>query len=129
MLGLDEFTIHKGHGHYRLVISAPELGIILDVLPDRSKESLETGFTQRGTAWCDNVEVCCADMWDAYHTVAKTKLPNAQLVVDRFHVTKNLNDAVTHRPAHDSENRLIEATQAILKGCPLAARQEPRKAD
>jgi len=40
VLGLDEFTIHKGHGHYRLVISAPELGIILDVLSDRSKESL-----------------------------------------------------------------------------------------
>ena len=31
VLGLDEFTIHKGHGHYRLVISAPELGIVLDV--------------------------------------------------------------------------------------------------
>ena len=37
VLGLDEFTIHKGHGHYRLVISAPELGCILDVLPDRNK--------------------------------------------------------------------------------------------
>ena len=44
VLGLDEFTIHKGHGHYRLVISAPELGIALDVLPDRSKESLEAWF-------------------------------------------------------------------------------------
>lgn len=41
VLGLDEFTIHKGHGHYRLVISAPELGVILDVLPDRNKETLE----------------------------------------------------------------------------------------
>jgi transposase len=115
-LGLDEFTIHKGHGHFRLVISAPELGIILDVLPDRSKESLETWFTQRGTAWCANVEVCCADMWDAYHTVAKTKLPNAQPVVDRFHVTKNLNDAVT-TARRTIQKQADEATQAILKGC------------
>jgi len=59
-LGLDEFTIHKGHGHSRLVISASELGIVLDVLPDRSKESLKAWFEQRGTAWCDYVGVCCA---------------------------------------------------------------------
>jgi transposase len=116
VLGLDEFTIHKGHGHFRLVISAPELGIVLDVLPDRSKESLEAWFAQRGTAWCDYVEVCCADMWDAYHTVAKTKLPHAQPVVDRFHVTKNLNDAVT-TARRTIQKQADEATQAILKGC------------
>ena len=116
VLGLDEFTIHKGHGHYRLVISAPELGCILDVLPDRNKESLEAWFEQRGTAWCAAVEVCCADMWDAYHTVAKTKLPNAQRVVDRFHVTKNLNDAVT-TARRTIQKQADEATQALLKGC------------
>jgi transposase len=116
VLGLDEFTIHKGHGHYRLVISAPELGCILDVLPDRNKETLEAWFAQRGTAWCAAVEVCCADMWDAYHTVAKTKLPNAQRVVDRFHVTKNLNDAMT-TARRTIQKQADEATQALLKGC------------
>lgn len=116
VLGLDEFTIHKGHGHYRLVISAPELGVILDVLPDRNKETLEAWFDQRGPAWCAAVEVCCADMWDAYHTVAKTKLPNAQRVVDRFHVTKNLNEAVT-TARRTIQRQADEATQALLKGC------------
>jgi transposase len=116
VLGLDEFTIHKGHGHYRLVISAPDLGVILDVLPDRSKATLEAWFEQRGPTWCDYVEVCCADMWDAYHTVAKTKLPKAQRVVDRFHVTKNLNDAVT-AARRTIQKQADEATQALLKGC------------
>lgn len=116
MLSLDEFTIHKGHGHYRLVISAPELGVVLDVLPDRHKETLEAWLDQRGPAWCAAVEVCCADMWDAYHTVAKTKLPNAQRVVDRFHVTKNLNDAVT-AARRTIQRQADEATRALLKGC------------
>ena len=116
VLGLDEITIHKGRGHYRLVISAPELGIVLDVLPDRSKETLEAWFEQRGTAWCDDVEVCCAATWDAYHTVAKTKLPNAQRVVDRFHVTKNLTDAVT-TARRTIQKQADEAPQALLKGC------------
>ena len=115
VLCLDEITIHKGHGHYRLVISAPELGWVLDVLADRLKETLEAWFDQRGTAWCAQVEVCCADMWDAYHTVAKTKLPHAQCVVDRFHVTKNLTDAVT-KARRTIQKQADEATQALLKG-------------
>ena len=84
MLCLDEITIHKGHGHYRLVISAPELGLVLDILPDRTKESLEAWFEARGGAWCAQVAVCCADMWDAYHSVAQAKLPQAQRVSIAF---------------------------------------------
>ena len=30
------------------------------------------------------MEVCCADMWDAYHEAAQAKLPNAQQTVDRL---------------------------------------------
>jgi transposase len=115
VLCLDEITIHKGHGHYRLVISAPELGLVLDVLPDRNKETLEAWFDRRGSAWCAQVEACCADMWDAYHGVAKAKLPNAQPVVDRFHVMKNLTDAVT-KARRSIQNQADEATQAVLKG-------------
>ena len=116
VLGLAEFTIHKGHGHYRLVISAPELGIVLDVLSDRSKETLEAWFEQRGTAWCEQVEECCADMWDAYHTTAKSKLSKAQMVVDHFHVMKNLTDAVT-TARRTIQKQADEAPQALLKGC------------
>ena len=115
MLCLDEITIHKGHGHYRLVISAPELGLVLDVLADRNKETLEAWFEQRGSVWCAQVETCCADMWDAYHTVAQAKLPHAQRVVDRFHVMKNLTDAVT-KARRTIQKQADQATQAILKG-------------
>jgi transposase len=115
VLCLDEITTHKGHGHFRLVISAPELGLVLDLLADRSKESLETWLQQRGPAWCTNVETCCADMWDAYHTVAKNLLPQAQRVVDRFHVMKNLTDAIT-KARRTIQRQADEATQAVLKG-------------
>jgi transposase len=115
VLCLDEITIHKGHGHYRLVISAPELGLVLDILPDRNKETLAAWLDARGVAWCEQVEVCCADMWDAYHGVAQAKLPNAQRVVDRFHVMKNLTDAVT-KARRTIQKQADEATRAILKG-------------
>jgi len=116
VLCLDEITLHKGHGSYCLVISAPELGIVLDVLPDRRQESLATWFDQRGPEWCGQVEVWCADMWDAYHLTARAKLPNARPVVDRFHVMKNLNDAVS-QARRTIQRQADQATRKVLKGC------------
>lgn len=112
----DEIAPHKGHGSYELVIYAPELGIVLDVLKDRKKASLEDWFRARGVPWCAHVEVYCSDMWDQYHEAAQAHLPNALPVVDRFHVMKNLNDAVTK--ARRAIQRLAPAEQhEILKGC------------
>jgi transposase len=116
VLCLDEIAQHKGHGSYRLVISAPELGIILDVLSERTKEALQAWLDERGDEWCAQVEVCCADMWDAYHEAVKEKLPQARRVVDRFHVMKNLNDALS-KTRRTIQNQADEGTKARLKGC------------
>lgn len=116
VLGLDEVAPHKGHGRYRLIISAPELGLVLDILPDRHKSTLEKWFDERGPEWCAQVEVCCADMWEQYHEVAQAKLPRAKLTVDRFHVMKNLNDALS-QARRAIQKQADEITQAVLKGC------------
>jgi transposase len=115
ILCLDEIAPHKGGGRYYLIISAPELGIVLDVLKDRKKATLEAWFDKRGPAWCAAVEVCCADMWDAYHEAAQAKLRNARLTVDRFHLMKNLTNAVT-KARRTIQKQADEATKAILKG-------------
>ena len=116
MICLDEISLRRGHGEYVLVISAPELGLVLDVLPDRNKETLEKWLDERGKAWCEAIEVACSDMWDAYQTVAADKLPNARRIVDRFHVMKNLNDALT-KARRAIQKDADENTKEILKGC------------
>ena len=115
VLCLDEIAPHKGHGHYSLVISAPALGIVLDVLKNRKKETLEAWLDERGTEWCAAVEVCCADMWDAYPEAARAKLPQARLTVDRFHVMKNLTEAVT-AARRAIQKQADETTRELLKG-------------
>ncbi|MEK9139253.1 MAG: transposase [Bacteroidota bacterium] len=81
----DEITLYKGYGKFVLVISAPELGLVLDILEDRSQETLLNWLEKRGPEWCAAVKVACSDMWDAYQEAAAQKLPNARRVVDRFH--------------------------------------------
>lgn len=115
VLCLDEIAVKKGHGQYKLVISAPELGIVLDLLNERRQETLEAWFEARGEAWCDQVEVCCADMWDAYHQAAQAKLRHARQVVDRFPLMKNLTDALTSA-RRTLQKQADEATKARLKG-------------
>jgi len=127
---LDEISLHRGHGQYVLVISAPELGLVLDVLPNRDKETLEKWLDERGKDWCAAVEVACSDMWDAYQNVAAVKLPNARCTVDRFHVMKNLNDALT-KARRSIQKDADENTKNILKGCrwPLVKTKENLKAE
>lgn len=114
-LCLDEITPHKGLGPYYLIISAPGLGLVLDVLPDRKKASLEAWFAARGAEWCAQVSVCCADMWDAYHIAAQVALPNARLVVDRFHLAQNLSFAVS-QARRAIQNAAPPEVRAALKG-------------
>jgi transposase len=99
-----------------LVIYAPELGVVLDVLKDRKKATLEEWFQARGVPWCAHVEVYCSDMWDQYHEAAQANLPKALAVVDRFHVMKNLNDAVT-KARRAIQRKATPEQQEILKGC------------
>jgi len=108
--------MRRGHGEYVLVISAPELGLVLDVLPDRNKATLEKWLDERGKTWCEAIEVACSDMWDAYQTVAAGKLPHARRIVDRFHVMKNLNEALT-KARRAIQKEADEDIKELLKGC------------
>jgi len=108
--------LHRGHGKFILVISAPELGLVLDVLEDRSKENLLKWLDERGSEWCAAVKIACSDMWDAYQEAAEQKLPNARRVVDRFHVMKNLNEALT-KARRAIQKDADETIQEMLKGC------------
>jgi transposase len=112
----DEISLHRGHGKFVLVISAPEIGLVLDVLSDRSKETLEKWLDERGKEWCAVIQVACSDMWDAYQEVAAKKLPNAKRIVDRFHVMKNLNEALT-KARRAIQKDADEHTKEVLKGC------------
>jgi len=112
----DEISLHKGHGKYVLVISAPELGLVLDILPDRKKETLEKWLDERGKEWCGSIEAACSDMWDAYQEAAAEKMPKAKRIVDRFHVMKNLNEALS-KARRVIQKDADEDTKQILKGC------------
>lgn len=94
-LGIDEFALKKGHDSFALALSDLEAGRILCVLLDRKKETLEAHFRTWSDTQRAHVTEVAMDLWEPYAQAVCAHLPNAKIVADRFHVMKNLNDAVT----------------------------------
>ena len=93
-IGIDELSHRKGKKDYVCVLTDLERGIQLDVLPDRKKETLVAHFQSLGEGFCEQIEVVSCDIWKTYINVAKECFPNAEIVIDRFHVVKALNDVL-----------------------------------
>ncbi|WP_189097920.1 ISL3 family transposase [Streptomyces kronopolitis] len=88
MLGIDDFALKKGHV-YGTIILDMETGERVDVLPDRTADTL--------TAWLrahPGAEIVCRDRASAYAEAVRTACPDAIQVADRFHLWKNLCEAV-----------------------------------
>lgn len=98
-----------------LVLSAPEEGYVLDVLPDRERKTLEKWLDGLAPEMQKAIKVVNLDMWEPYTLAIKAKLPNACIVVDRFHVMKNLNHCLT-TARREIQREASAAVKEQLKG-------------
>lgn len=93
-LGIDEQSHRKGKKNYFCVLTDLDRGIVLDLLEDRTYETLSAHFQAVGSDFCNQITDFSCDNWDAYLKIAKEFFPNAQVILDRFHVTKALNEGL-----------------------------------
>jgi|ERR1041385_1963069 transposase len=115
-LGIDEFALKKGHDSFALALSDLETGRVIAVLPDRKKETLLAYFATWTHAQRAAVLEAAMDLWEPYAQAVLACLPNAQIVADRFHVMKNLNDQVS-AARREIQRSLPEESKQTLKGC------------
>jgi transposase len=87
-LGVDE---QKLIGDFRCIFTAPGEKGILDLLPKMDKATVLKWMMRLPNR--ENVKVVTLDMHRAYREAANSALPNAQCVVDKFHVVRMANAA------------------------------------
>lgn len=113
--GIDEIAQHKGHRDFVCVLSDIERGKVIEVLKSRTKAVLETYFDALLPSQRAAIAVVSIDMWEAYAEVARTKVPQAAIVVDRFHVMKNLQEKMQDA-RRAAQRQLPKTTRDELKG-------------
>ena len=92
VISFDEFKADTKKGKYAFVLNDPVHKEALDVLSNRKKEYLIQYFT-----YCENrysVEYVISDMYEPYRIVTTIMFPKAKYVVDPFHYTRYIMDAL-----------------------------------
>ena len=94
VIGIDEVSRRKGQV-YLTVVYDLERRVLLWVGDDRTEEAVRPFFTEEmGRRRCQTLQVVCMDMWAPYAKLVREHAANAQILFDRFHIVKHLNEAV-----------------------------------
>lgn len=116
-LSIDEKSFQKGHS-YATVLSHPESGRVLEVVEHRTKKAcqdlINTALTVKQQ---ESVKTISMDMWQAFMVTAKEELPQAEIVHDKFHLIKYLNEAIdkVRRREVKKHTQLKHSRYAMLK--------------
>jgi transposase len=89
VMGMDELhIIHQARG----VITNIEAGTVVELLRDRKKQTVIRYLSNLESR--NRIEVICIDMWQPYREAVRQCLPDAVIVIDKFHAVKMANGAI-----------------------------------
>ncbi len=95
IIGIDEIHVQREGKHRKQawgLICNGEEHTVMDLLPDRNKQTIINYFENLKEP--HKVQVVTMDMWQPYRDAVYQALPNATIVIDKFHVVKLANEAL-----------------------------------
>ena len=119
-LGIDEISYAKGHKYATLVYDL-ERSCVVWIGQGKARETIDTFFRDHLSAFQKaRIRWACCDMSETFIGAIRQHGPNAQLVLDRFHVVKALNEAVDEvrkeqwRQASGEDRKLLKGLRWVL---------------
>jgi transposase len=91
-LGLDEIALLKGKGNYCAVLIDLDKSKLVAILAERTQEKITETLTGWGWEVLEQIEEVSIDLWLPYKSLVEKLMPSAQVVADRFHVMKQVNN-------------------------------------
>lgn len=111
-LGIDEIAWVKGQGNYCAVLIDLDSSKLIGILNERKQDHLREVFTQWGWEILEQIEEVSIDLWVPYKTLVQDLMPNAQVVADRFHVMKQVNDELDRQRKTEKRQAEIEKNES-----------------
>ena len=108
-LGIDE-TSYQKHHEYVSVITDRDRGVVVEVLEDRKKETVNAWLGTLSEPQKHAVETVSMDMWEAFIAAFMQHIPNAdrKICFDRFHIASYFGKAVDD--VRIAEHKALQAT-------------------
>lgn len=92
-IGVDELSYRKGHRYLTLVTNHDTHRIVW-AMEGKNAATFNAFFDELGEERCQKLKAVTMDMSQAYISAAKKRVPQAQIVFDRYHVQALVNAAV-----------------------------------
>ena len=133
ILGLDEIALKKGHRDFVVPVTTRASGgelKLLALLANRRRETVEAFLRQIPARLRRQVREVCTDMYEGYTSAVREVLPQARIVVDRFHVAKAYRDCaddLRKEVQRDLKAELSETEYEALKGTMWLFRRAPQE--
>ena len=90
-IGIDEIALVKGQKNYGAVLVNLDTGKLIAILEKRTQEELRKTLTGWGKEVLEKIEEVSIDLWSAYKNLVVELMPSAEVVADRFHLIKQIN--------------------------------------
>jgi transposase len=121
-LGIDKIALRQGHQDFVVVLSDLDTHTLIGMAPARTHAAIKTVLGEWGAEVLARIEEVSIDLSGNYRGLVRQLMPQAEIVADRFHVMKLVNDelnqarnAFRRRPDELPEGVSPEAAQAALK--------------
>jgi transposase len=92
-VGLDEKSFRRGHNYISLLTDL-QGSRVLEVTEGRDEAAADALWSSLSADQLKRIDGVAMDMWAAYEKSATSHATNAEIVHDRFHISKHLNEAV-----------------------------------
>ncbi len=116
VLGIDEISMRKGHRDFVCVITDIDGKRVIEVLENRLKETLVAYLSTLPASVRKSIRYVSIDMWEGYYQAVVEALPKrVKIVIDRFHVMKNLTGALT-KCRREIQRGMSKESRDELKG-------------
>lgn len=115
-IGIDEIKWKIGHQYLTLVYQINKgARRLIYIGKDRTVKTILRFCFKFGKENLSNIEVVCSDLWKPYLKVIKKKLPSAIHILDKFHISKYLNDAVDKTRRSETKLYCTEKSRPLKK--------------
>lgn len=91
-LGIDEISLVKGQGKFIVVLVDLDTHKLIGLVAERKQSEIEKVMLLWGEKVLCQIKEVSMDMTGNYKSLIKKLCPNADVTVDRFHVTKMLHE-------------------------------------